>query len=65
MVGSVGFEPTHPKGTDLQSAVTLQLYGLPILKYMAPSLGTAPSSHSLTDWPHAMCVTRNIMISMI
>lgn len=31
LVGKVGFEPTHPKGTDLQSAVTLQLHRLPIL----------------------------------
>ena len=26
MVYLVGFEPTHPEGTDLQSAVTLQLH---------------------------------------
>ena len=32
LVGKVGFEPTHPKGTDLQSAAALQLCRLPILK---------------------------------
>lgn len=35
MVGGVGFEPTHPKGTDLQSAATLQLRRPP--KYNALS----------------------------
>ena len=30
LVGKVGFEPTHPKGTDLQSAAALQLCRLPI-----------------------------------
>ena len=28
-VGKVGFEPTHPEGTDLQSAATLQLCRFP------------------------------------
>ena len=30
MVGRVGVEPTHQKGTDLQSAATLRLRRLPI-----------------------------------
>lgn len=30
LVGRVGFEPTHPEETDLQSAAALQLYRLPI-----------------------------------
>ena len=59
MVGNVGFEPTHQKK---------QIYSLSQLSNsadylkVAPSLGTAPSSHGLTDRPHAMCVTRNIII---
>ena len=31
MVGRVGVEPTHPGGTDLQSAAPLRLRRLPIL----------------------------------
>ena len=45
LVGKVGFEPTHPKGTDLQSAVTLQLHRLPILREKAsrkPTYITTP-----------------------
>ena len=30
MVGGVGVEPTHPEGTDLQSAATLRLRRPPI-----------------------------------
>ena len=30
MVGRVGFEPTHPKGTALQAAAALQLDRLPV-----------------------------------
>ena len=33
MVGGVGFEPTHPKGPDLQSGAALQLDRPP--KYIA------------------------------
>ena len=29
MVGKVGFEPTQPKATDLQSVPALQLWRLP------------------------------------
>ena len=35
MVGKVGFEPTHPKGTNLQSAADLQLCRLPMLREKA------------------------------
>ena len=35
LVGRVGFEPTHPEGTDLQSAATLQLRRLPIFNWLA------------------------------
>ena len=34
MVGGVGFEPTHPEGTDLQSAAALQLYRPPVMERM-------------------------------
>ena len=39
LVGRVGFEPTHPKGTGLQPAATLQLRRLPLFNFigaMAP-----------------------------
>ena len=43
MVGGVGFEPTHPKGPDLQSGAALQLdrppkYIMPCLVYVWPQL---------------------------
>lgn len=34
MVGAVGFEPTQPKATDLQSAATLQLRRTPKYKML-------------------------------
>lgn len=40
MVGKVGFEPTQPKATDLQSVPTLQLWRLP--KKMAREGGCQP-----------------------
>jgi hypothetical protein len=41
LVGKVGFEPTQPKATDLQSAVTLQLHRLPLIE---PPKGIEPST---------------------
>lgn len=38
MVGQVGFEPTQPKATDLQSAATLPLRRYPILWWAARDL---------------------------
>lgn len=38
-MGKVGFEPTHSMRTDLQSAATLQLCRLPLIKaYVQPQL---------------------------
>ncbi len=59
MVGKVGFEPTQPKATDLQSAVTLQLHRLPFTSYtllQSAELSTDSSSGSpysdLISVPH-------------
>lgn len=38
LVGRVGVEPTHQKGTDLQSAATLRLRRLPIYAVSRVSL---------------------------
>lgn len=46
MVGRVGFEPTHPEGTDLQSAATLQLRRLPIWKQLIYVLMELPTTRS-------------------
>ena len=44
MVGGVGVEPTHPKGTDLQSAATLQLRRLPIFVEQYAGIEPAPNA---------------------
>ena len=44
MVGEVGFEPTQPEATDLQSAPTLQLRRSPI---MVDHLGLEPRIYRL------------------
>ena len=48
MVGRVGVEPTHPLGTDLQSAAPLRLRRLPIWR-CSPKPFCA-DTHYLVSW---------------
>lgn len=43
LVLKVGFEPTHPKGLDLQSSVPLPLYRLSIFWWHPSDLNREPS----------------------
>ena len=49
MVGGVGFEPTHPKGPDLQSGAALQLDRPP--KYIKLCLVKHMSNLSIDNLP--------------
>ena len=51
MVGGVGFEPTHPKGPDLQSGAALQLDRPP--KYIMPCQSICLTS-ALTTYRSAL-----------
>lgn len=44
MVGGVGVEPTHPEGTDLQSAATLRLRRPPIFNLLVGQAGIEPAT---------------------
>ena len=51
MVGGVGFEPTHPPGTDLQSAAPLQLRRPPILMEQYAGIEPAPNAWQASILP--------------